>query len=317
MTRYQQIDTSGVKTYSIKKRKSKVQIHDLAIPYTKGQSFAAFWDTLPSFLKVNDLKTLVEKVAQAHANKKPVIVMMGAHVIKVGLSPILIDAMKNGIITALACNGASAIHDSELAYWGQTSEDVADGLKDGTFGMAEETGNLLNYTIARAKNSSKGFGEILGERILAESPKYVDVSLLASGIKYHVPVTVHVAIGTDIVHQHPNVDGAAIGELSYRDFKIFAHNVSQLGDGGVVLLFGSAVIMPEVFLKALTLARNLGFAAHKFTTATFDMYQHYRPHVNVATRPNLTGGLGFEFIGHHEIMIPLLFAAVKETLGKL
>lgn len=315
MSRYQQIDINAVKTYSIKERKSKVQIESLASPFGTGGSLANFLKTLPDILKAKDFHRLVEKIVDSHQKQKPVIVMMGAHVIKVGLSPLLIDAMEKGLVTALAVNGACAIHDTEMAYWGQTSEDVGEGLKDGSFGMAKETGEILNYTISRAKNSSKGFGEILGERILAESPPYVDFSLLASGIKSRVPVTVHVAIGTDIVHQQPNADGAAIGALSYNDFKIFAHQVGQLGDGGVVLAFGSAVVMPEVFLKALTVARNIGCQAHRFTTATFDMYHHYRPHVNIVQRPNMTGGEGFEFIGHHEIMIPLLFAAVKEKLN--
>jgi hypothetical protein len=314
MSRYQLIDTSGVRTYSIKERKSKVDVQDFAQAWTIGGSFADFYKRLPNFLKVGDLRQLVDAIAIARQKEKPVVLLMGAHVIKVGLNPILIDAMQSGVITAIACNGACAVHDTELAYWGTTSEDVAEGLKDGSFGMAKETGEILNATVSRARKSTKGFGEILGERILAEAPPFVERSLLASGIKFHVPVTVHVAIGTDIVHQHPNADGAAIGELSYRDFKIFAQNLTGLDEKGVVLHFGSSVIMPEVFLKALTVVRNLGHAAHGFTTANFDMIQHYRPGVNVLSRPTMTGGKGLAFTGHHEIMIPLLFAAVKERM---
>ncbi len=314
MSRYKQIDTSHVKTYSIQARKSKVVTGDFVRPWRSGDSFLDFFQSLPKILKADDLRQLVALIVNARRREKPVIVLMGAHVIKVGLSPLLVDAMQHGIITALACNGACAIHDTELAYWGTTSEDVAEGLQDGSFGMAKETGEIINTTISRAKSSTKGFGEILGERILAESPPFVQYSLLASAIKYHVPLTVHVAIGTDIVHQQPNADGAAIGELSYRDFKIFAQNLTDLGDGGVVLHLGSSVIMPEVFLKALTVVRNLGHPAHGFVTANFDMIQHYRPGVNVVSRPNLTGGKGFALTGHHEIMIPLLFAAVKEKM---
>ena len=287
-------------------------MNDFASASQSGQSFASFFDALPNILKATDLKRLVELIVKAHEKGKPILVMMGAHVIKCGLNPIIIDLMRSGIISGLALNGAGAIHDSELAFWGTTSEDVAEGLADGSFGMARETGKILNDTIAAAKGSGMGFGEALGKRIAAESPKFVQYSLLATGYELGVPVTVHVGIGTDIVHQQPNADGAAIGELSYRDFKIFANNVSQLGDGGVALLFGSSVLLPEVFLKALTIARNLGHPAHNFTTANFDMLPHYRPRVNVVERPVLTGGQGFQFIGHHEIMIPLLAAAIKE-----
>lgn len=312
MSRYQEIQIEKVKTYSISQRKSKVEIDDLAAIFKSGESFKTFFNSLPNILKVTDLKRLVELIVQAQNKGKPVLVMMGAHVIKCGLNPILIDLMRSGIVSGLALNGAGAIHDSELAYWGTTSEDVAEGLANGSFGMARETGEILNDTIAAAKNSEMGFGEALGKRIADESPEFVQYSLLATGYELGVPVTVHVGIGTDIVHQQPNADGAAIGELSLRDFRIFANEVSHLGDGGVVLLFGSSVLLPEVFLKALTVARNLGHPAHNFTTANFDMFMHYRPRVNVVERPVMTGGQGFQFIGHHEIMIPLLAAAIKE-----
>jgi len=312
LSRYHEIDVSKVKTYSIAQRKSKVEVDDFASAHKPENSFAEFFESLPDILKGADLKRLVELVIQAKNKDKPVLVMMGAHVIKCGLNPILIDLMQNGIISGLALNGAGAIHDSELAYWGTTSEDVAVGLTDGTFGMARETGEILNDTIAEAKDSGMGFGEALGQRISSENPDYARYSLLATGYKLGAPVTVHVGVGTDIVHQQPNADGAAIGELSLRDFRIFAQEVSQLGDGGVLFNFGSNVLLPEVFLKALTVARNLGHPAHNFTTANFDMFMHYRPRVNVVERPVMTGGQGFNFCGHHEIMIPLLAAAIME-----
>jgi hypothetical protein len=314
MSRYHPIDISQVRTYSISTRKSKLGVDDLAAPFKAGDSFSSFLATLPKSLKATDLLRLVEKIVAAKEKGKPVIVMMGAHVIKVGLSPLLVKGMKEKLITAIALNGAGAVHDTELAYWGKTSEDVAEGLGDGSFGMAAETGELLNQTIAQAKGSGKGFGEILGDRINNDAPPFSAHSLLAAGVRNGVPATVHVAIGTDIVHQHPSADGAAIGEASYLDFKIFAQQLSELGDGGVVLQFGSTVLLPEVFLKALTVVRNLGHQAHRFSTANFDMFHHYRPYVNVLQRPNLTGGEGMEFIGHHEIMIPLLFAALFERL---
>ena len=237
--------------------------------------------------------------------------MMGAHLIKVGLSPILIDLMERGIVAAVAMNGAGIVHDCELALWGITSENVAENIKDGSFGMAKETADFINGAIKKGMVSKTGLGEILGVELLdAEAPNK-PLSLLARGYELGVPVTVHVGMGTDIIHQHPSADGAAIGELSLRDFRIFTSQVSQLGEGGVILNVGSAVLLPEVFVKALNLARNLGHRVVNFTAANFDMYRHYRPQVNVLGRPLRGGGKGFDFSGHHEIMIPLLAAAVK------
>jgi hypothetical protein len=315
MTQYKKIDLTDIKTYSIHNRKSKIETASFARPHHKNSSFAEFLIALPQILKASDFAVLVDLVVQARRQDKPVVVLMGAHVIKVGLNPILIDAMHNRIITAIAMNGAGSIHDTELAYFGTTSEDVVDGLGNGLFGMAKETGCLLNETIHLGKGSDKGFGELLGERIVADQPPYASFSLLANALQLHLPATVHVAIGTDIVHQHSNADAAAIGEASYQDFKVLAEQLTHLQPGAVVLLFGSAVILPEVFLKALTVVRNLGHPAHGFITANFDMISQYRPRVNVMHRPTLTGGCFFEFIGHHEIMIPLLFAAVKEKLA--
>ncbi len=312
MSKYEKIDLTRVTTYSIDERQSKVQISQLATAHTAGATFQTFLSALPEALKASDLLALARHIVAARRQELPVVVMMGAHVIKVGLSPVLIDAMRNGHITALALNGAGSVHDSELAYHGATSEDVAEGLADGSFGMARETGELLNETVRQGLGSGKGFGELLGERLHQDRPPFVHNSLLANAWQLNIPATVHVALGTDIVHQQPTANGAAIGEATLNDFKILAHQLSRLRPGAVVLLFGSSVVLPEVFLKALTVARNLGFPAHGFCTANFDMIPHYRPRVNVLQRPTQTGGRYFEFIGHHEIMLPLLFAAVKE-----
>lgn len=243
--------------------------------------------------------------------------MMGAHVIKVGLSPLLIDLVKRNIITAVAMNSAAAIHDVETAMWGQTSEDVAVSILDGSFGMARETGELINHTLKDAfRDSDMGYGEALGRKLLDLDAPHASVSLLATCYSLNIPLTVHAAIGTDIIHQQPTMDGAATGELTFRDFKSLAETCKGLVGGGVVLNVGSAVIMPEVFLKALTVARNLGAKAKGFTTAVFDMHVHYRPTMNVRLRPTQDGGRGLYFTGHHEIMIPLLAAMVKARMSK-
>ena len=239
--------------------------------------------------------------------------MMGAHSIKVGLNPIFVAAMRKGILNAVAFNGAGAIHDFELCYQGETSEDVQRGLDDGSFGMVEETGRRMNAALADGVARGLGAGRALGEAALAAQYPNLHLSILATGAELDIPVTTHIAVGTDIIHQHPTTNGAVLGEASYRDFQLFAAVCSQL-EGGVVLNIGSAVIMPEVFLKALTIARNLGHKVERFTTATFDMTRHYRPTENVQRRPTKLGGQGFYLVGHHEIMIPLLFAAITEEL---
>jgi hypothetical protein len=244
-----------------------------------------------------------------------VLLMMGAHSIKVGLNPIFVDAMRRGILNAVAFNGAGAIHDFELCYQGETSEDVQRGLDDGSFGMVEETGQRMNAALADGVARGLGAGRALGEALRAAHYPNVALSILATGVECNIPVTVHIAVGTDIIHQHPTTKGAVLGEASYRDFQTFAAVCAQL-EGGVVLNIGSAVIMPEVFLKALTIARNLGHQVEHFTTATFDMTRHYRPTENVQRRPTKRGGQGFYMVGHHEIMIPLLFAAVTEELAR-
>jgi len=317
MSRYREIDLRNVRTISIRDRKSKVAVDTFAQPPREGQSFRDFWNSLPDILKGAELRELVGHVVTARSElNKPVIWMMGAHVIKCGLSPVVIDLMQRGVITALAMNGAGAIHDVELAYWGQTSEDVGTNLENGTFGMSRETAAVLNETVRLDRNPEDGFGEVLGRRIVDENPRFKHLSLLGMAYELGVPVTVHVAIGTDIVHQHPNADGADIGARSMRDFRILAQLLTDLGNGGVVLHVGSTVILPEVFLKALTVVRNIGYPAENFYTANFDMIQHYRPRVNVVQRPTSRGGKGYQFTGHHELMIPLLAAGIVEEMSR-
>ncbi len=310
MSKYPEIDLSKVKLYSIIQRDSKVQVDFLGAPTDPLASFTEWWRSLPDILVARDLKALVRDIAAARRKHKPVIFMMGAHVIKVGLSPLLIDLMERGIITAIALNGAGIIHDSELALFGTTSEDVAANLFDGTFGMAKETGEFINNAVKRGREARLGLGESVGKSLLEAKAPNLSVSIVARAYQMGIPVTVHVGIGTDIIHQQPSADGAAIGELSHRDFRILAQHLTDL-DGGVVLNIGSAVVLPEVFLKALTVARNLGHPCKAFTTANFDMIQHYRPRLNVVTRPTMGGGQGYTFTGHHEIMIPLLAAGIK------
>ncbi len=313
MAKFTRADLSKVKTISIKDRYSKVSPKDFAKPFDGARdSFARFADSLPNILMAAELRTLVDDIVKARKNDKPVLLMMGAHVIKVGLTPVLIDLIKKNIITAVSMNSAAAIHDVETAMWGQTSEDVAANMMDGRFGMAKETGELMNQTLTDAyQNSDMGYGEALGRKLLDLKAPNADVSLLASCYSLNIPITIHAAIGTDIIHQQPTMDGAATGELTFRDFKTLCELCKGLVGGGVVLNVGSAVIMPEVFLKALTVARNLGAQAKGFTTAVFDMNNHYRPTMNVQLRPTQDGGRGLYFTGHHEIMIPLLAAMVK------
>ncbi len=316
MSKYRQLDFKGIKTISIRKRKSKVSPKDFAHPIDpRTATVAEFLDSLPHILVGEDLRRLVDEIVRARKRKKPVILMMGAHVIKVGMSPILIDLLHRGVLTHVAMNSAAAIHDVETAMWGKTSEDVAVNLLDGTFGMARETGELINKALVKAMTeSSDGYGEALAKKLIALNAQHAGLSILVTCYTRNIPVTVHAAIGTDIVHQQPTMDGAATGEMTFRDFKIFAQSVKDLQGGGVVLNIGSAVILPEVFLKALTVARNLGYKAQGFTTANFDMIRHYRPQVNVVERPTQHHGRGYNIVGHHEIMVPLLAAMIKAQL---
>jgi hypothetical protein len=309
---YPALDWTKIKTYSISERPNKVAVEDFATPHRSGESFSNFLDHLPNFLAAADFKTIVDAIANAVRNHRTVLLMMGAHPIKCGLNPVLVDAMRAGIIHGVAFNGAGAIHDFETAFQGETSEDVQRGLDDGTFGMVDETGRLMNAAFADGVARGLGAGQALGESMSGFPNKHL--SILCTGVELGIPVTVHIALGTDIIHQHPTANGAVLGEASFRDFQRFASVVATL-EGGVALNIGSAVIMPEVFLKALTVARNLGHTVSQFTTATFDMIRQYRPTENVVRRPTHLGGKGCYIVGHHELMIPLLFAAVKEKLA--
>ena len=320
MSKYTKMDLSKIKTYSIKSRRSKTQIKDFGKPLEPDCDIYRFLESLPKYLKAKDLKLLIESIVKAKGKKKPIILMSGAHPIKCGLSSILIDLLKEGFVTLLSTNGAGAIHDLEIAFWGKTSEEVEEGIEDGSFGMAKETGEIFNKISSFACQKDLGLGEAVGKRILELKAKFRKHSLLANAYRLNIPACVHVAFGTDIVHQHPNFDPASTGKATYADFKILANEVSRLNDGGVVLNFGSAVVLPEVFLKALSVARNIkgihpeGKSRGKiqnFTTANFDMIQHYRPNLNVVLRPTRKSGQGFSFTGHHEIMIPLLAWALK------
>lgn len=309
--KFKPVSTKGLKTYSIKDRQSKVSIDDFAALPKKGGSFDAFMRTLPRILAAKDLTSVAGAIIKAHKGGRTVAVGMGAHVIKVGLAPILIDLMERGVISAIAMNGACVVHDFEAAYAGRTSEDVDEVIGDGAFGMAEETGAMINKAIKKwAKN---GLGRAAGRMIASSKFPHKDKSILAAGFRLGVPITVHVALGTDILHIHPQMDAAATGIASMKDFKIFSSVVATLEDG-VYVNIGSAVILPEVFLKALTLVRNLGHNAKNFTTVNMDFIQHYRPLTNVVRRPTMGGGRGYRLTGHHEIMVPLLYAALIEGL---
>jgi hypothetical protein len=307
MSEYREADLSRLRTVPIAQRRNKVDPSLLARAPGSDTSFSAFWDSLPDILAARDLRYVADQLVQA-AGRRAVVVMLGGHVIKVGLGPLLIQLVERGVISHVAMNGSAAIHDFELAAFGGTSEDVAAGLGDGTFGMAEETGREMNAALATGQRAGMGAGEALAEALRERQPlPGRDVSVLLACAARGVPVTVHVSIGADIIHQHPSADGAAIGTTSYRDFKRLAAGLPALHDGGVVLNLGSAVMLPEVFLKALTVARNLGGGRPThFTTCDCDMVRHYRPRVNVVERPTLAGGRGVQLTGHHEILVPLL-----------
>jgi hypothetical protein len=310
-------DLSRVETVPVSGRPNKVRADDFASPPPPGSpSFAAFLDSLPDILEARSFNAVVDAMVDAARNGRAVVCMMGGHIVKTGVGPLLIDLLERGVITHLAGNGSAVIHDYELARWGGTSEDVEAGLADGSFGMAEETGREMNLAIRRGADEGWGLGEALGRALEARDDlAQPDRSLLLAARRHDVPFTVHAAVGAEIIHQHPATDGAAIGATSYTDFKRLAGALQGL-EGGVVLNLGSAVIMPEVFLKALTVARNLndGHPA-AFTAVDLDMIRHYRPRLNVVERPTRTGGgTGYQITGHHEIMIPLLAWAVAERL---
>ncbi len=314
MKEYHQIDLQGVRTYPLRQRKNKVKTDDFAKVPTPQASFRQFLNTLPRILVGNDFPHVVKAIVDAHRNQRAVILAMGSHVIKCGLSLIVIELMKRRVVTAVAMNGSGPIHDFEIALIGETSEDVAEGLQTGMFGMVEETGKLINEAIVEGAKQGMGMGKAIGRKIMELNAPFRDYSILAAGAELGIPVTVHVALGTDIIHMHPKANGAATGQTTFADFKLFTSAVCDLGNGGVYLNVGSAVILPEVFLKALTVARNLGNDVFNFVTVNLDMIQHYRPLQNVVKRPTLDSSKGYSITGHHEIMIPLLAQAVIEYL---
>jgi len=311
--KFNPIDLSGVKTYNLSDRKSKVVAEDFAKPWQKGASYRAFLDNLPDILAGGQLKSVISAIVKAYHSKRAILFGMGAHVIKVGLNPIVIDLMERRIITAVAMNGAGIIHDVELAMVGRTSEDVATALNDGSFGMARETCTFLNEAITSTRGKSTGLGEAVGRTILEKQLPLMEKSILAAGARLGIPVTVHVAIGTDILHMHPGFDPQAAGAATHHDFRLFASIVAAL-DKGVYLNVGSAVLLPEIFLKATTLARNLGYTLEDFTTVNLDFIKHYRPLTNVINRPTAKGGRGINLVGHHEILLPLIAAGIIEEI---
>jgi len=303
-------------TTSLKDRPSKVGIEDFGRPWEPGSSLTRFIEGLPDILAAGQFRRAVKAIADAVRNQRTLLLGMGAHPIKVGLNPILVDAIERGIFTGVALNGAGIIHDVEVALAGKTSEDVAAHLDRGQFGTARETAEFIHGAIIDAhERGGMGLGRAVGERLLLDGAPFAHLSLLATAAKHNVPVTVHVALGTDIIHMHPAMDGAAVGALSYYDFKVFCRLVSTLKQG-VFINLGSAVILPEVFLKAVSVARNLGFSLQGLTTLNMDFQRHYRSQVNVVDRPTAGTGLGISLIGHHEIMFPLLMAAVLEEVQR-
>ena len=311
--KFEPIDLKNVKTYPLSDRKSKVSTADFAGPWEKGGSHKDFLERLPNILSGSDIKAVIAELAKTARHQKTVILGMGAHVIKVGLNPIVIDLMQRGVITGVAMNGAGIIHDLEVAMAGQTSEDVAASIDDGSFGMARDTAEFLNQAIAGCEKGSSGLGQSIGRAIMDQKLPLMEHSILATGCRLDIPVTVHVAIGTDIIHMHPQFDPAKAGQASHRDFRLLTSMVGSL-EGGAYLNVGSAVVLPEIFLKAVTLARNLGHTLDHFMTVNIDFIRHYRPLTNVLQRPTAKGGTGINLVGHHEILLPLIAAGIIEEL---
>ena len=312
-------DLSAVRTIPVARRPNKVRAEEFAHPPARDLSFAAFLGALPDVLVARDFRRVVDAIVDAARRERGVVVMLGGHIVKTGLAPLLIDLMRRHVITHVAMNGSASIHDFEIARFGGTSEDVAVGLRDGSFGMADETGREMNDAFVRGQREARGMGEALAvtldEADAARRLAHPELSVILGAYRLDVPVTVHAALGAEIIHQHPAANGAAIGDTSHRDFRRLAHSLTSLDDCGVVLNLGSAVIMPEVFLKALTIARNLHEGRPRnFVTCDLDMQRHYRPRMNVVQRPTLDSGKGYEITGHHEIMVPLLTWAVVERL---
>ena len=307
--KFKQLDYEKLNTYSIKERKSKVSIDDFF-----NFNASNFIDSLPNILCGKSLKEIIDYCYKAKINNKKIVIAMGAHVIKVGLSPLIIELLKRGIVDLIAFNGAGIIHDTEIAMNGRTSEDVDSALKQGDFGMSEETSAFLNNAIIAGYKKGIGLGESIGEALEGSDFKYLNYSVIYNAYRYNIPVTVHVAVGTDIIHMSPSCSGEAVGETSLRDFKVFCNTIKEL-EGGVYFNIGSAVVLPEIFLKAVTLVRNLGYTLSEFVTVNLDFIRHYRPMTNVVTRPVSNGGKGYNLTGHHEIMLPLIFLNVLDKLN--
>jgi arginine dihydrolase ArgZ-like protein len=312
---YDEFDLSSIKTYPLKSRKSKVTVSDFARPSNRSTTIGEFIDSLPDILAAADLKAIVSAMATAKRTDGGILWGLGAHVIKTGLGPVIVDLMRRGFVSAIATNGAAVIHDFEIALAGATSEDVDESLGPGQFGMADETGRLLNSAINDGISSGVGLGQAVGQFLHAREPQHAKSSVLAEAARLGIPITVHVAIGTDVIHMHPAASGSAIGEGSLRDFRYFVANVSRL-ERGVYLNCGSAVVLPEVFLKAVALVRNRGTALHHLVTVNLDFVRGYRSETNVVRRPVSEGsGHGYSIVGHHELLIPLLAAALIEKDG--
>jgi deoxyhypusine synthase len=315
-SRKDEVDLAKVRTVPVTRRANKVTADEFAKPPSKDRSFHAFVASLPDILVARDFRLVVDAIVSAAQKKRAVVVMLGGHIVKTGLAPLLISLIERNIITHVAMNGSAAIHDFEIARFGGTSEDVAAGLKDGTFGMAEETGREMNEAFVQGSSRAEGMGESLAVALEHSKLAHPELSVLLCAHRNDIPATVHAAIGAEIIHQHPIANGAAIGDTSHRDFRRLAHGLAGLHEGGVVLNLGSAVIMPEVFLKALTIARNLNDGKpQSFVTCDLDMQRHYRPRMNVVQRPTMHSGKGYEITGHHELMVPLLVWAVLDRLG--
>jgi deoxyhypusine synthase len=306
------LDFAGIRTIPLRSRRNKVRVDDLVGAVSAGMTVAEWMAALPRQLAAADLRAIASDLAAVHRAGGLILVMIGGHVVKVGLGPLLCQMVERGIVGALAMNGAASIHDFELAFCGGTSEDVGENIRTGEFGMAHETGEWMNGALS--DDPTRGMGWLLGRLIEEKRLPHRDISVLAAAYRAVIPATVHVAIGTDIIHQHPSADGGRLGAATFADFRRFCGVVARL-EGGAVLNFGSAVVMPEVFLKALTVARNLGHRVERFVAADFDMIRHYRPAENVVRRPTNMGGKGYLFTGPHEILIPLLFAALLEEVG--
>ncbi len=308
---FQPISFDEINTYKLASRPSKVTVKDFAEPTNENDSLKLFLNKLPDILAVKSLRELAGHIRRAKQSNKPIVLGIGGHIVKTGLAPVIIDLMKRGFVSAIASNGSVLVHDTEIALAGFTSEDVDASLDKGDFGAAHETGEILNSAAKNGMKDKIGLGEAMGREVLRNNPKNADVSLLCETYKQKIPFTAHLAIGADIGHFHASCDGAALGAASHTDFKLFCSIIKELNGGGVYLNLGSAVVLPEIFLKAVTVVRNLGFPLEDFTTANFDFIQHYRPTTNVVRRPTANGaGRGFSITGHHEIMIPLLAAHI-------